>query len=71
MLPTIAREKIYENRKEELYLPLKIKNSSIDGAGLGVFATENIDKPDTLICSYLGELGIGSVTPAIRSHNGV
>lgn len=58
------------NRLEENYLPLTIKPSSIKEAGLGVFATENIPTPGTLICSYLGEMGIGSVIPAMRKYGG-
>ncbi len=34
-----------------MYLPLAIKKSSIDGAGLGVFATERLGRR-SLICCY-------------------
>ena len=51
----------------ELYLPLKIKTSSCPNAGLGVFATKDLP-PYRLVCSYLGEVGVGRRVPALRDY---
>lgn len=47
---------IIENRQRERFLPLAISQSKIKGAGQGVFASVRIPS-ETLICSYLGEIG--------------
>jgi hypothetical protein len=45
-----------------------VKKSLIEGAGLGVFATKPIPKEGTLVCSYLGEIGIGKHLPMMREY---
>ena len=50
----VAKE-VLINRREEEFLPLEIKPSTIKEAGLGVFVTEEIPSK-SIIVSYLGEI---------------
>ena len=44
-----------------------MKKSSIKNAGSGVFATEALPA-FYIVCSYLGEVGVGSSLPALRKY---
>ena len=50
----VARDLIIQNRKDEEFLPLEIRQSKIPEAGLGVFTTATINEADILVCSYTG-----------------
>lgn len=57
---------ILQNRINEEFLPLEVKESSILNSGLGVYCTDVIPK-NTIICSYLGEVGTGSKITLMRN----
>lgn len=48
-------QEIEKNREKEEYLPLRIKESEIEGAGKGIFATRNLPS-NRIVLSYLGKL---------------
>lgn len=47
---------------------MEIRESSVEGAGLGVYVTNEIVGPGVLVCSYLGEIGLGSHVPVTRQY---
>ena len=48
---------VWEVMEKEEYLPLRIDDSTIVGAGKGMFATKNIPEK-TLIHVYTGDIGV-------------
>lgn len=46
---------IFENRRDHCFLPLEIKKSIISCAGLGIFATERLEK-DRIVMTYMGKI---------------